>query len=130
MANASKENGFYDFRDSLLCCQAEQEFIAKIENFIIHKLPMNRILNLNSLFTEERQPKWRDKFIKVMTEKILPTQNFVDFCVEINPDWAEWESKKNKGELLITDKEPAFKFRKINNIFNNGINFNSEKGDN
>jgi hypothetical protein len=59
-----KPNPVYDLQASLMDCRTNQDFVKKLENFIIHEMSWDRKINLNSIFSPETQKFYRAKLVQ------------------------------------------------------------------
>jgi hypothetical protein len=57
----SEPNIIFDLQASLMDCRSHQEFVKKLQNFIDFELPIDRKINLNSLFKADIHPFYRNQ---------------------------------------------------------------------
>ena len=103
-----EENPLQIFHDQLICHdgkkgnEARSDWNVKIFNFIEHVMTMDRIININSIFTE-KQEAYRSKLIETLKE-IAACQNFKTFYLEMSNDFQKIRKIERDINFIRTKK--------------------------
>jgi len=98
MKTDKPENPYWELHDLLIYQKDYEAFKAVIVRFIFDNLIFDRICNINSIFQNEKQPKYRDAFIKVVKELVTENTFARYFDLTYSEDGEKFTFKK--GNLI------------------------------